>query len=606
MKIHALVIMLAGLGLQATAPAAEHGSAGFTLDPITTIAASRDAPREPGDVGHWLAGNYIGGQMFTSQDQTGNTSRYDNFVGPNGLEYGAPFGESDRLFPALGGSQLSARAYSTTNSLGVNWATDVPTDYASASINWQRFVKLDPYGSITLSGLATLDRSNPHALSTHYQFAPDGNYNLATLTLSDDSVYQHAVSLHAWILDDDPTVWDDASQAHAGGPEAFTYSADSFGALSLTLHNDSPLPMFASLGVFAFSSVQAIPEPATALMMALGVGWLAWRTRRRALARLVPLLLATFGTAGMAHAEEFGGASFTLDPLSLDKLAPAPDAPRLPGSVGTWWTGNSVRTSLSSGHANGDNVRHDLGYTFQNGLDFSPPFGVGALQQAPLPGSVLSTEAHSGPNNLGVSWRTDLPTDGADADISWYRALKLDPFASITISGIATLTRSDFNPLTTHYQTEVVDDEHFNVATLSLRDEQAYRHEVSLRAWMLNRDPFDYHAGSQGRVASPDDFTYSADSFGVLSLTVHNNSSLPLFAAFEVLAFSSPLAAVPEPATALTMGLGIGLLAWCLRRQPPPATPRGTARRSLAATLRRAARPAAAGGNPAGSTLAMA
>jgi hypothetical protein len=289
-----------------------------------------------------------------------------------------------------------------------------------------------------------------------------------------------------------------------------------------------------------------------------------------ALARLLGGLLAGLaglGAPGLAQAEAYGSASFTLDPLSLSTLAPTPDAPRLPGSVGTWWTGNWTRASLSSGHANGDNVRHDLGYTFQNGLDFRPPFGVGALQQAPLPGSVLSTEAHSGPNQLGVSWRTDLPTDGADADISWYRALKLDSFASITISGIATLTRSDFNPLTTHYQTETVDEEHFNVATLSLRDEQAYRHEVSLRAWMLNRDPFDYDAGSQGRVASPDDFTYSADSFGVLSLTVHNHSSLPLFAAFEVFAFSSPLAAVPEPATALAMALGIGLLAWRVRRR---------------------------------------
>jgi len=503
MKIHAFAIMLAGLGLQAAAPAAEHGSAGFTLDPITTIAASRDAPRAPGDVGHWLTGNYINSQMYTAPDQTGTTQRYDNFVGPNGLDFSAPFGESNRLFPAIGGSQLSARAYSTTNSLGVNWATDVPTDNASASIEWQRFVKVDPHGSLTLSGLATLERSNPHPLSAHYQFAPGGNYNLATLTLGDDNVYQHGVSLQAWILDDDPTVWDDPSQAHASGPDVFTYSADSFGALSLTLHNDSSTPLFASLGVFAFSSVQAIPEPATVLMMVLGVGLVAWRLRRRGIARLAPLLLAGLGTSGLVHAEAHGSASFTLDPIVT--LAPTPDAPRLPGSAGTWWTGNTVRSSLSSGHANGDNVRHDLQYPMQNGPDFSPPFGVGARQQPPLPGSVLSTE-------------------------------------------------------------ETVNDEYYHVATLSLRDEQAWRHEVSLRAWMLNRDPFDYGAGSQGRVASPDDFTYSADSFGVLSLTVHNHSALPLFAAFEIVAFSNPMAAVPEPATALMLVFGAGWVGWHLRR----------------------------------------
>lgn len=564
MKIHAFAIMLAGLGLQAAAPAAEHGSAGFTLDPITTIAASRDAPRAPGDVGHWLTGNYINSQMYTAPDQTGTTQRYDNFVGPNGLDFSAPFGESNRLFPAIGGSQLSARAYSTTNSLGVNWATDVPTDNASASIEWQRFVKVDPHGSLTLSGLATLERSNPHPLSAHYQFAPGGNYNLATLTLGDDNVYQHGVSLQAWILDDDPTVWDDPSQAHASGPDVFTYSADSFGALSLTLHNDSSTPLFASLGVFAFSSVQAIPEPATVLMMVLGVGLVAWRLRRRGIARLAPLLLAGLGTSGLVHAEAHGSASFTLDPIVT--LAPTPDAPRLPGSAGTWWTGNTVRSSLSSGHANGDNVRHDLQYPMQNGLNFSPPFGVGARQQPPLPGSVLSTEAHSGPNHLGASWRTDLPTDTADAEISWYRAFKLDPYASLTLSGIATLDRSDAHSLSTHYGTETVNDEYYHVATLSLRDEQAWRHEVSLRAWMLNRDPFDYGAGSQGRVASPDDFTYSADSFGVLSLTVHNHSALPLFAAFEIVAFSNPMAAVPEPATALMLVFGAGWVGWHLRR----------------------------------------
>jgi hypothetical protein len=569
MKIHALVIMLAGLGLQAAAPAAEHGSAGFTLDPITTIAASRDAPREPGSVGNWLTGNYISSQMYTAPDQSGTTQRYENVVGPNGLEFSAPFGESNRLFPALGGSQLSAHTYSTTNSLGVNWATDVPTDNASASIEWQRFVKVDPYGSITLSGLATLERSNPHPLSTHFQFGPGGNYNLATLTLSDDSVYQHAVTLQAWILDDDPTVWNDPSQAHASGPDVFTYSADSFGALSLTLHNDSSTPLFASLGVFAFSSVQAIPEPATVLMMLLGVGLVAWRLRRRGIARLAPLLLAGLATSGLVQAEEHGSASFMLDPIVT--LAPTPDAPRLPGTAGTWWTGNTVRSSLSSGHANGDNVRHDIQYPIQNGLDFSPPFGVGARQQPPLPGSVLSTEAHSGPNNLGVSWRTDLPTDTADTEISWYRAFKLDPYASLTLSGIATLDRSDAHPLSTHYETTTVNDEYYHVATLSLRDEQAYRHGVSLQAWMLNRDPFDYWAGSQGRVASPDDFSYSADSFGVLSLTVHNNSSLPLFAAFELFALSNPMAAVPEPAMGLMMVFGAGLMAWRMRRQNAPA-----------------------------------
>lgn len=568
MKIHALVIMLAALGLQATAPAAEHGSAGFTLDPITTIAASRDAPRQPGDVGHWLTGNYINSTMYTAPDQSGTTQRYDNFVGPNGLEFSTPFGESNRQFPALGGSQLSTRANSTTNSLGVSWATDVPTDNASASIQWQRFVKVDPHGSLTLSGLATLDRSNPHPLSTHYEFAPDGNYNLATLTLSDEHVYQHAVSLHAWILDDDPTVWGDASQAHAGGPEAFSYSADSFGALSLTLHNDSSVPMFASLEVFAFSAVEAIPEPATVLMMVFGVGLVAWRLRRRGMARLAPLLLAGFATSGLVHAEEHGSASFTLDPIVT--LAPTPDAPRVPGSVGTWWTGNTVRSSLSSGHANGDNVRHDLMYPMQNGLDFSPPFGVGARQQPPLPGSVLSTEAHSGPNTLGVSWHTDLPTDSADVEIGWNRAFKLDPYASLTLSGIATLDRSDAHPLSTHYQTDSINDEYYHVATLTLRDEQAYRHEVSLRSTMLNRDPFDYAAGSQGRVASPDDFTYSADSFGVLSLTVHNNSSLRLFAWFEVIALSNPMAAVPEPAAALMMALGIGWVGWRLRPRASP------------------------------------
>jgi hypothetical protein len=89
---------------------------------------------------------------------------------------------------------------------------------------------------------------------------------------------------------------------------------------------------------------------------------------------------------------------------------------------------------------------------------------------------------------------------------------------------------------------------------------------------MLNRDPFDYWGGSQGRVASPDDFTYSADSFGVLSLTVHNNSALPLFAAFELFAFSNPMAAVPEPAAALTMTLGVGVVGWRMRRRGVPAT----------------------------------
>ena len=581
MNVHALPrfvgLLLAGLGLAVIAHAEEYGSASFTLDPLslTSLAPTPDAPRLPGTVGTWWTGNWVQTTLISGHVSDEPVRSFIGYTLQRGLEFGPPFGDGALQQAAPQGSVLSTEAHSGPNNLGVSWRADVPTNLADVDISWYRTLKLDPFASITISGIATLDRSDSHPLAVHYRteaFSDDA-FDVATLSLRDDQAYRHEVSLRAWMLNRDPFDRTGDTQGRSARPDDFTYSADSFGVLSLTVHNNSSLPLFTALEVTAFSSIQAIPEPATALMMLLGIGLVAWRLRRRVIGRLAPLLLAGFATSGLVHAEEHGSASFTLDPLSLISLAPTPDAPRLPGSVGTWWTGNWVNSSLSSGHANGDNVRHDIQYPIQNGLDFSPPFGVGARQQPPLPGSVLSTEAHSGPNNLGVSWRTDLPTDTADTEITWYRAFKLDPYASLTLSGIATLTRSDDHPLTTDFRTDTVNDEYYHVATLSLRDEQAYRHEVSLQAWMLNRDPFHNDAGSQGRVASPDDFTYSADSFGVLSLTVHNNSALPLFAAFELIALSNPMAAVPEPATAIAMALGTGLVAWRLRRRGSPTLP---------------------------------
>jgi len=91
---------------------------------------------------------------------------------------------------------------------------------------------------------------------------------------------------------------------------------------------------------------------------------------------------------------------------------------------------------------------------------------------------------------------------------------------------------------------------------------------MGLTGKIFDADPRGLDPGTP-RPFSEDDFGYSIDSFGHLSLTIFNRSSELLFGAFDITysVLSPPaIPPVPEPAMWVAMLLGIGAIAGLRRR----------------------------------------
>jgi hypothetical protein len=105
-------------------------------------------------------------------------------------------------------------------------------------------------------------------------------------------------------------------------------------------------------------------------------------------------------------------------------------------------------------------------------------------------------------------------------------------------------------------------------AALIFRDEAFASNGVNLIANIFNENPTASDGVMQQRLPSFNDFTYSADPLGHLSLTVHNHSNQVLFGSFELFAYSwNNTAPVPEPATWALMVLGLAGVGAAKRRR---------------------------------------
>jgi len=80
-------------------------------------------------------------------------------------------------------------------------------------------------------------------------------------------------------------------------------------------------------------------------------------------------------------------------------------------------------------------------------------------------------------------------------------------------------------------------------------------------ASICDRNPLMPGSPAQGRTASPNDFTWSADSLGRLSLTVHNDSDQSLYGLFGLQLDAGHTFPIPEPATWALMGCGLAFVA---------------------------------------------
>lgn len=283
-KTMALLALTAGLGAFQTTARADaggfNGFADFTLNPITGL--------DDGTAGQWLTRNvfftnetaYRGVYDFPAQREAfADSSKLDPSVSA-----GNPFGHYDHSLPPLDGRPtLSTQVHVGESNLHASWRRGDLTDFGAASIQWQRAFTLNANSSITLSGLATLDVMGPPPTPTStYEDRPNLSYDIGhEASLRHEADWFNGITLVGQILNYDPS---DPQRptlppfpASAGD---FEYSADSFGHLSLTMHNHTDQAIFGSFAMFLYTAAP-VPEPATVGMMALGLLGLAWRARRR-------------------------------------------------------------------------------------------------------------------------------------------------------------------------------------------------------------------------------------------------------------------------------------------------------------------------------------
>lgn len=285
--------------------------------------------------------------------------------------------------------------------------------------------------------------------------------------------------------------------------------------------------------------------------------------------RVLAAALFAFGAAGETQAH-FGSADFRLDPmteLALDAGS------RTPGSVGYWLTPNefSGYTTVRYGRPNHSGMLRQDHYdssTLAPAQTGGQPFGRYERTLAPVGDNAPTASSFVEPGRLHAHWTMQQAFDDANASARWKRAFVLDPNSSVTLSGLATLglslpsTPSASFEAHPHWTPQVA-----NMGTLSYfsdySDPMVRSNGILFIGRILNQDPTQPGSPLLGREPTADDFAYSTDAQGHLSLTIFNRSAVSMFGSFEVQAFTS---AVPETSTWAAMLSGLGVLAW--RRSP--------------------------------------
>jgi len=188
-----------------------------------------------------------------------------------------------------------------------------------------------------------------------------------------------------------------------------------------------------------------------------------------------------------------------------------------------------------------------------SGLDPStvggPPFGhVGAETTHTTAGYPIYASATLDASTLRGAWsRPDTHQDYALGWVDVSRSFVLDPFASMTFSGLTTFDHPSSTQPTVSSGERAWDREVVEEAGTSLSAFELFNNRAGIGVKVLNYDPTGPGNVFLGRTSEDSHFSFAQDSFGVLSLTVHNDSPDALFGTvlFSVAAASS---LVPEPA----------------------------------------------------------
>jgi hypothetical protein len=568
----------------ATSVQADQASVDFRLDPVVGLSSSGSAG--PGTVGQWLTPNDFFGYADVSYTWA-DGSRSSNSEGfrsdglPAGARNGEPFGpRREGVLPALAADSPTARSLLDAGRLQADVTRLHPWDEATAGANWDRTFSLLPNTSITFSGTATLGSDRPMTTVSTFEASPNLNAQYANRgvlgfhTVADDGLgWRNGISVIARIMNFDPRLPGRSPLlGRVGSEDDFAYSSDEEGHVSLTLFNHSDELMFTnlSIGVFARAPfISPIPEPATWLAMLLGLGMLGWR--RMKTRKWLATVLAAVGLAGAAHAENIS-VDFQLDPitgLSTDSSSPA-------GTVGHWITPNSFSASETTSYHRADQTSSYRSVSFSSERLANSTLGIqpfGNYSRGVDPVAADAPSAHLAVENghLLTEISRQKPVDTAETYLDWRRAFTLDPNSSITLSGLLAFdATTPIVPKVGYYTTPKPLDRIADTAMLEFRDNASWGwgNGIRITGNILNQDPRDFNAPLLGREPRPDDFAYSADPQGHLSLTIFNRSDQSMFGSFEVLLLSSmtDVPAIPEPSTWLAMLFGLAVLVW--RRRP--------------------------------------
>lgn len=565
----------------ATSVQADESSVDFRLDPIVGLSSSGSTA--PGTVGQWLTPNAFFGYAdvnYTSADgsRSWNQESFTSDGLPAGPRNGEPFGpRREGVLPAPAADLPSAHALLEAGRLQADVTRQHPWDEASAGASWDRTFSLLPNTSITFSGTATLGSDRPITTQSSFEASPNLNPQYANRgvlgfhSVADDGLgWRNGISVIARIMNFDPRLpAGSPSLGRLGSVDDFAYSSDEQGHVSLTLFNHSDDLMFTnlSIGVFARAPfISPIPEPATWVAMLLGLGVLGWRRMKSR--KWLTTVFAAVGLAGAAHAESIS-VDFQLDPitgLSTDSSSPA-------GTVGHWITPNSFWGSETTSYNRPDRTGSYRSTSFSSerlvgsalGIQ---PFGNYSRSVDPVAGDAPSAHLAVEAGHLLAEISRQKPVDTAETYLDWRRAFTLDPNSSITLSGLLGFdATTPIVPKVGYYTNPKPLDSIADTAMLEFRDTASGGSGIRITGNILNQDPRDFRSPLLGREPRPDDFAYSADPQGHLSLTIFNRSDQSMFGSFEVLLLSSlvQVPAIPEPSTWLAMLLGLAVLGWRYR-----------------------------------------
>jgi hypothetical protein len=275
------------------------------------------------------------------------------------------------------------------------------------------------------------------------------------------------------------------------------------------------------------------------------------------------IIATNFTHAAVPSLDGKNGATFSLTGR------PAFNAGNLTvdNSVGNWTSSNQTRTSIDarafdSVAGQWGNLVHADNMHVTGGL----PLGMGE-NVAPLTTPFATGGSFVSQNGLGtaINISSSHIVEG-NGYANWNRTFQLNANSSVTFSGIASLTFDGANvlPAAGSFNAEASKSQREgSYGAISFRNDNN-QVGLTIRA-DLESNP--YLNNSNNSLALASTYSYSTDPKGLISLTVSNNTGNALRGQFSVNSWVSVTSPVPEPATYLSMLLGLGIVGGIARRK---------------------------------------